>query len=202
MTEQAHMDALKRSAWGTAERDLTWRYLRPHWRRLTAVVGMAFASSGMEMLRMGLILGFLGTFPIRAWPFGPWALPNQKILVVSVVVVSVVLAALDWWRRHVSAVVQRDFTESLRSDVCMTMLRRPLDWFTANPAGQASYLLNGQVGRFSTLVPGRDYHLRVGSTGAFVYESLGTPKTGIELHFVGEAVMTLGSGDSAKSGEA
>jgi len=159
MTEQAHLDALKReragplSAWGTPERDLTWRYLRPHWRRLTVVVAMAFASSGLELVRMGLLLAFLGATPLRIAHWIPRIALETGPLLAAVVVVSVVAAGLDWWRRHVAAEVQRDFTESLRADVCLTMLHRPLDWFTANPAGQASYLLNGQVGRFSTLVP-------------------------------------------------
>src|SRR3990167_5456281 len=165
MTEQAHIDALKRersgpvSAWGTAECDLTWRYLRPHWRRLTGVVAMAFASSGVELIRMGLLLAFLGATPtwmLRGLPVVQFrGLPTVSMnwLLVAIIIVSLTASGLDWWRRHVAAVVQRDFTESLRADVCMAMLRRPLDWFTANPAGQASYLLNGQGGRVSTLVP-------------------------------------------------
>ena len=159
MTEQAHIDALTRehagplSAWGTAERDLTWRYLRPHWRRLTAVVVMAFASSGLELARMGLVLAFLGAMPLSVSHWIPRMALETGPLLAALVIVSLAAAGLDWWRRHVAAVVQLDFTESLRADVCLTMLHRPLDWFTANPAGQASYLLNGQVGRFSTLVP-------------------------------------------------
>ena len=153
MTEQAHLDALKRSGWGSAERDLTWRYLRPHWRRLTAVVAMAFASSGAELVRMGLLLAFLGSVPLRIAHWVPRFALETGPLLAGLVVVSVAAAGLDWWCRHVAMVIQRDFTESLRADVCLTMLHRPLDWFTANPAGQASYLLNGQVGRFSTLVP-------------------------------------------------
>ena len=153
MTEQAHIDALKRSGWGSAQRDLTWRYLRPHWRRLTGVVVMAFASSGAELARMGLLLAFLGAAPLRIAHWVPRIALETGPLLAGLVVVSVGAAGLDWWRRHVALQVQRDFTESLRADVCMAMLQRPLDWFTANPAGQASYLLNGQVGRFSTLVP-------------------------------------------------
>ena len=165
MTEQAHIDALKReqsgplSAWGTAERVLTWRYLRPHWRRLTGVMAMAFASSGLELIRMGLLLAFLGAAPtwiLKGLPIASVrGLPVVSFnwLLLAVVFASIVAVGLDWWRRHVANVVQRDFTESLRADVCLAMLHRPLDWFTANPAGQASYLLNGQVGRFSALVP-------------------------------------------------
>ena len=164
MTEQAHIDALKREragplfAWGTAERELTWRYLRPHWRRLTSIVVMAFASLWLELIRMGLLLAFLGAasinlpFMIATLERGPKQIGRGTLLTL-LVVISLAAAGLDWWRRHVAAQVQRDFTESLRADVCLTMLHRPLDWFTANPAGQASYLLNGQVGRFSTLVP-------------------------------------------------
>jgi len=159
MTAQAHIDALKReragplSAWGTPERDLTWRALRRQWHKLTWVMAMAFTSSGLELLRMGLLLAFLGSAPFRIAQWIPRVALETGPLLTALVCVSVAAAGLDWWRRHVALLVQRDFTERLRADVCLAMLHRPLDWFTANPAGHASYLLNGQVGRFSTLVP-------------------------------------------------
>ena len=159
MTEQAHVKALSKeraglwSAWSSDEGRLAWRYLRPHWQRMAAVIAMAFASSGLELVRMGLVLAFLGAAPL--WVVGrlPALAALEGVLLGGIVVASIIAAGWDWWRRHLANMIQRDFTESLRADVCLTMLHRPLDWFTANPAGQASYLLNGQVGRFSTLVP-------------------------------------------------
>ena len=159
MTEQAHVKALSKeraglwSAWSSDEGRLAWRYLRPHWQRMAAVIAMAFASSGLELVRMGLVLAFLGAAPL--WVVGrlPAMATLGGVLLGGIVVASIIAAGWDWWRRHLANMIQRDFTESLRADVCLTMLHRPLDWFTANPAGQASYLLNGQVGRFSSLVP-------------------------------------------------
>lgn len=159
MSERAHVAALAKeraglwSAWTSDEGRLAWRYLRPHWQRLVSVVAMAFASSGLELIRMGFVLAFLGAAPAWLTAQLPNAFTHQGVLLGGIIVASLVAAGWDWWRRHVALEVQRDFIEALRADVCLTMLHRPLDWFTANPAGQASYLLNGQVQRFGTLVP-------------------------------------------------
>ena len=158
-SEQAHVKALAKeraglwAAWTSAEGRLAWSYLRPHWYRLSTLVVVAFTSSALEVLRMGFVLAFLGAAPF--WVVGrlPAVASQQRFLLVAIIVVSAVAAGWDWWRRHVALDVQRDFIEALRADVCLTMLHRPLDWFTANPAGQASYLLNGQVQRFGSLVP-------------------------------------------------
>src|SRR3990167_78921 len=105
MTEQAHVTALAKeragiwSAWTSAEGRLTWRYLRPYWRRLIAVIVMAFASSGLELARMGLVLAFLGAMPLSVSHWIPRMALETGPLLAALVIVSLAAAGLDWWRR-------------------------------------------------------------------------------------------------------
>ena len=51
--------------------------------------------------------------------------------------------------------------------------------------------------RWTILMEGRDYTIRVGATGALVFEMLYDPVTGTDLHFVGEGIMTLAAADAS-----
>ena len=116
---------------------------------------LTLVSSGMELGRMALVLTMIGvSFNFRIPLFGI----NLNVIplygvAISVLVVSIVLAYTDFVRKHYSYQVQKYFTESLRSDVLLTLLNKPMSFFTSQRGGEASYLINGQVGRFSGLVP-------------------------------------------------
>lgn len=56
---------------------------------------------------------------------------------------------------------------------------------------------NSSPQEFYGLVRGVDYELRVGSTGALVFEMLYKPDAGRDLHFVGEGIMTLAAADAS-----
>jgi len=131
---------------------LVWSYLSRHTRRLAGVVALSFASSGCEALKMGAVVAYIGVASQR--PILP-LIGSLDATAAGLVLLgaAVAQAALDLSRRHIAAVVQRDFTEAVRSDVAAALLYRPLQWFTEHPAGEATYLLNGQVQRFSGLVP-------------------------------------------------
>src|SRR3990167_238733 len=51
--------------------------------------------------------------------------------------------------------------------------------------------------RWIILVEGRDYTIRVGTSGALVFEMLYDPVTGTDLHFIGESIMTLAAADAS-----
>lgn len=132
----------------TPETRLVWSYLKDRLSPILYVFLLTLVSSGGELIRMALILALIGTKI-------PFAINNIPLwlLALSVLLLSIFLAFIDYIRKHLSYEIQKNFIESLRKDVLLSLLNRPMSFFTSQKGGEASYLLNGQVGRFSGLVP-------------------------------------------------
>ena len=136
-------------------------YLRPFRNRLAVIAGLAVVQSAIDGARMVLLLALIRWMlagqeaTMRTSVLGlPMSLPIPPSWLLPVTLASVVLLeAVDAWRKHLSAVAQRDVVERLRADTMGVLLRQPVAYFTETRSGAAAYLINSQVSRFSLFLP-------------------------------------------------
>ena len=128
--------------------------LKPLRLPLSGVMALGLLSAVLEGARMASLLALLtaltSTVPITLPFIGPLGILPSVVLVL---LLSIIRESLEWWRTHLAAECQRQLVDALRTKTLLGILFQPYPWFTETQSGEAAFLVNAQVARFSTFLP-------------------------------------------------
>lgn len=142
-----------------------FRLLAPMRTRLVLVTALSSASAVLEGLRMASLLALLTALTGSAPFLLPWLGTVAPLpALIGVLILSVIREGVEYARAHLSADCQRRFVDRVRERTLAGILAQPYSWFTETQSGEAAYLVNAQVSRFSAFLPVLSMAVSAGGT--------------------------------------